>query len=195
MDHEFEAKCVVTSIEDARQRLVRIGAQCVRPERLLRRSVFDFPDGALDRRGAWARVRDEGNCITMSYKQAPERSTIADCFETELVIDSYEHGVAFCEDLGMIRKSYQETKRESWETGDAKFDIDTWPGIPPFIEVEAVDEAIVRRYVEALGFAWADALFGGVAAIYQHVLGLPEREVNRIPEITFAKPPQSITPR
>lgn len=212
MDHEFEAKCVVESVSDARQRLERIGASCVRPERMLRRAVYDFPDDILDRRGAWVRVRDEGDRITMSYKQAPVGSTVSDCFETELTIDSYDNGMAFCEDLGMVRKSYQETKRESWEMDDAnpavqlrtglsrdansklscraKFDIDTWPGISVFIEVEAANEEMVRRYVEQLGFAWSDALFGGVGVIYQRELGLPEQEVNRIPEITFANPPK-----
>lgn len=190
MDHEFEAKCVVSSADDARQRLERIGARCVQPERLLRRAVYDFPNGSLDSRGAWVRVRDEGDKITMSYKQAAEQSTITDCFETEIVIDSYDRGMAFCEDVGMVRKSYQETKRESWEVQNAKFDIDTWPGIPTFIEVEATDEATVRRYVERLGFAWADTLFGGVGVIYHRELGLPEQEVNRIPEITFTNPPQ-----
>lgn len=190
MQNEFEAKCVVESVADARQRIEKIGARCMQSERLLRRVVYDFPDGALDRRGGWVRVRDEGDRITMSYKQAPVGSTVSDCFETELVIDSFECGLRFCEDLGMARKSSQETKRESWETDDAKFDIDTWPGIPTFIEVEAADEATVRRYVEALGFAWQDALFGGVGAVYKRFIGLPEPMVNWIPEISFTNPPK-----
>lgn len=190
MDHEFEAKCVVESMDDARKRLERIRARRVHPERLFRRAVFDFPDGSLDRRGAWVRVRDEGDRITMSYKQAPIGSTVSDCFETELVIDSLDRGMQFFEDLGMVRKSSQETKRESWATDDAKFDIDTWPGIPTFVEVEAADEATVQRYVEALGFQWSDAIFGGVGAVYQRYLGLPEPTVNWIPEITFLNPPQ-----
>ncbi|MDO8598660.1 MAG: CYTH domain-containing protein [bacterium] len=189
MQNEFEAKCIVGDIADARQRLERIGARCVQPERLLRRAVFDFPDGALDRRGAWVRVRDEGDRVTMSYKQAPPGAMIADCFETELTIDAYDRGFAFCEDLGMIRKSYQETRRESWELVDVQFDIDTWPGIPTFLEVEGVSEDVVRQNVEALGFSWTSVLFGGVGIVYQRHLNIPEQEVNRIPEITFANPP------
>ena len=193
MDHEFEAKCIVESVDDARQRCVRIGARLVHAERLLRRVVYDFSDGSLDQRGAWVRVRDEGDSITMSYKQAPVGSTVSDCFETELVIDSFDRGMRFCEDLGMVRKSSQETKRESWETGDAKFDIDTWPGIPTFMEVEAADEATVQRYVEALGFRWSDAIFGGVGAVYIRYLGLAEATVNWIPEISFSNPPERRT--
>lgn len=193
MQNEFEAKCVVGSVADARARLERIGARMLRPERLMRRSVFDFPDRSLDRRGALVRVRDEGDRITMSYKQVPLAAKIADCFETELTIDSYDHGVTFCADLGMVRKSYQETKRESWETDDAKFDIDTWPGVPTFIEVEAGSEGVVRQYVEALGLPWSSTFFGGVGVIYQHYLRIPEREVNRIPEITFVNPPVART--
>lgn len=193
MQNEFEAKCVVESVADARTRLERIGARCVQSERLMRRSVFDFPDRSLDRRGAWVRVRDEGDRITMSYKQAPEHSAIGDCFETELTIDSYDHGVAFCVDLGMTQKSYQETKRESWATDDAHFDIDTWPGVPSFIEVEAGTESIVRHYAEELGFSWSSALFGGAGIVYERYLGFGVGEANRLPEITFAHPPVART--
>lgn len=191
MQNEFEAKVVVQGIADARARLTRAGAQCVTPERMLRRAVFDFPDRSLDARGAWARVRDEGDRITMSYKSAPPDAAIADCFETEIIIDSFERGVEFLTDLGMVRKSYQETRRETWRTDDAQCDIDTWPGIPTFIEVEAADEATVRRHVEHLGFRWEDAWFGGVAVLYERTLGIPQSAVNQIPEITFAHPPNA----
>lgn len=189
MDHEFEAKCIAESVDDARVRLERIGARCVRPERLMRRTVFDFPDRSLDRRGAWVRVRDEGDRITMSYKQAPEHSAIGDCFETELVLDSYDRGISFCRDIGMVQKSYQETRRESWETHDAQFDIDTWPGVPSFIEVEAATEDVVRHYVELLGFLWSSVLFGGAGIVYERHLGFAEGEASRLPKITFAHPP------
>lgn len=189
MQNEFEAKVVVRDIADARERLARAGARCVTPERMLRRAVFDFPDRSLDARGAWARVRDEGDRVTMSYKSAPPNAAIADCFETELVIDSFERGVEFLTDLGMVRKSYQETRRESWVLDGVQCDIDTWPGIPTFIEVEAADEATVRRHVEALGFRWEDAWFGGVGVLYERTLSIPQEEVNHIPEITFAHPP------
>ena len=151
--------------------------------------MFDYPDRRLDAKGGWVRVRDEGDRVTMSYKQAPKGSGVRDCFETELVIDVYERGVEFCKDLGLEQKSYQETKRESWTLDGVHFDIDTWPGIPTFIEVEANDQATVHRYVEALGCTWADARFGGVAVLYHQFLGIPEHEVNHIPEITFAHPP------
>ena len=189
MQHEFEAKCLIASVADARERLERMGATCVRPERTFHRMIFDFPGRTLAARGGYVRVRDEGGRMTMSYKQMPTDAAIEDCFETELIIHSFADGVAFCEDIGMIRKSEQETKRESWEGMGTKCEIDQWPGIPPYLEVEGPDEATVRKAVTALGYAWEEVRFGGVGVLYKLFLGIPEDAVNDIPVITFAHPP------
>lgn len=188
MTTEFEAKFLVRDLSDARRQLEEIGATCVHAERLLRRAVFDLPDLSLDRRGAWVRVRDEGDRVTMSYKQVQCESDVTGTFETILIVDSYDRATELLNDIGMVRKSYQETKRESWTCEGVSFDIDTWPGLPPFMEIEAGDEVAIRRWANVLGFRWEDAFFGGVDVVYEAVLGIPKVHVNHVPEITFKKP-------
>ena len=68
-------------------------------------------------------------------------------------------------------KSYQETRRESWLLEETEIEVDTWPWIPPFIEIEGKNEIIVRSVAEGLGFDWRNAKHGSVENIYEEGIG------------------------
>ena len=124
MQTEIEAKFLAIDHGVMRKKLRALGAVCEQPNRLMRRKVYDFHDGRLRKeRSGWARVRDEGDKITMSYKQLDDRS-FQGTKEVNLVIDSFEQGDAFLRSLGLEVVSYQETKRESRRLGDGEVERD-----------------------------------------------------------------------
>jgi adenylate cyclase, class 2 len=141
MQTEFEAKFLDIDVPTLRARLSELGATLTHPERLMRRAVF-HPPVAMP--GAWARVRDEGDRITMSLKQVTGER-IEDQREAELVIDDFDRGREFLRSLGAREKAYQETRRESYSLDGVSVDIDTWPGLAPYVEIEAESESIVRE--------------------------------------------------
>ena len=53
-------------------------------------------------------------------------------------------------------RSYQK-HRISYELNGVKFEIDTYPNIPTFLEIEAPSEEIIQDYVQRLGFTMDDA--------------------------------------
>lgn len=115
---------------------------------------------------------------------------IEDQHEAELVIHDFQAGRNFLLAIGATEKAYQETRRESWTLDGASIDMDTWPGLATFVEVEAHDEATVRGVAGKLGYDWDRAVFGAVAQLYERVLGIPRSVINdHTPEITFANPP------
>ncbi|WP_433301100.1 hypothetical protein ACQP2F_05115 [Actinoplanes sp. CA-030573] len=65
------------------------------------------------------------------------------------------------------------------------FDLDTWPGLPTFLEVEGPDEAAVRGAAEALELDFANASFGSVDEVYLAVL---DRDILAEDRLTFAQP-------
>ncbi len=67
--------------------------------------------------------------------------------------------------FGLREVRYRELRR-GVALDDLVFDIDTWPGLPTFVEIEGPDEATVRRGASLLGFDYAEARFGSVDAIY-----------------------------
>jgi adenylate cyclase class IV len=49
--------------------------------------------------------------------------------------------------LGLAEVRYQENYREEWRWGEIAFDLDTWPGLPTFVEIEvATADAFLTRF-------------------------------------------------
>lgn len=188
MQTEIEAKWLQIDIQAMRDRLRSAGATVVAPERLMKRTVYDFPDNRLQSMGGWARVRDEGNKVTMSYKQLNSR-TLHGTEEVTVTVDDYMAACSLLASIGMVQKSYQETKRESWVLQDTEVELDTWPWIPSFIEIEAKTEEKLLSVANTLLLDMQRARFGSVEVAYQAEYAVTEDEINAWPEIVFSAVP------
>jgi adenylate cyclase class 2 len=189
METEIEAKFVDINPRQMRDMLKHSSAHLVQPERIMRRRNYDFPDGGLEDKSAWVRIRDEGNKVTMSYKQN-QNDGLHGTVEVNVHVDNFDSTSAFLEATGMVQKSYQETKRETWMLDGVEVAIDTWPWIPPFVELEGESERAVKDVASKLGFDWSDALHGSVATVYQMHYDVAADEVNSWGVITFQPVPE-----
>lgn len=187
MKTEIEVKFVDIDIDDMRTRLEAAGAVLEQPMRLMRRQVFYLVDRNKD---AYVRVRDEGDKATMTYKQFDEIG-LHGAKEVEVVISDFEDARSILQSSGLVPKSYQETKRETWGLSGAEVVIDEWPWLRPFIEIEGGSEQIVRDAAAALGFDWSDAVFGAATEAYrqQYTNLPPDFIMDDVPEIKFDAPP------
>lgn len=188
METEIEAKWLNVDVTALRQTLEKAGAVCRQQERLMVRSIFDYPDKRLEKVGGWVRVRDEGNKVTLSYKQLNDR-TLHGTEEVSVVVDNFEATCSFLRAIGLEQVSVQETKRESWKLGDADVEIDTWPWIPSFVEIEAKTEAELLQAATILGLDMGHALHGSVETAYQAVYDVTDHDVDSWPEIRFGGVP------
>lgn len=188
MNTEIEATFTNIEPEEIRKRLIRIGAELRQLERLMRRKVYDYPDKKLRKIGGWIRLRDEGDKITLAYKQLFDR-TIYGTKEISVPVGDFDRAAQFLTAIGLEAKSYQETKRESWLVGETEVEIDTWPWIPSFVEIEGRDEAIVKDVAGKLGFDWNTAKHGSVENIYQEIYDVTEEEVDGWEKIIFSPVP------
>ena len=143
MQIEYEAAYTNIDKDEIRARLKKAEAVLARPEVLQKRVVFHFPKGQ-EKPGAWARVRDEGDKITMSIKQSVDNGKIDEQFETCFEVSDFDEAVKFLEFLGCRQKAFQETKRELWTLDGTEVTIDEWPFLEPFVEIEGHSEEIVK---------------------------------------------------
>ncbi len=187
MKTEIEVKFVAVDVEDVRRRLVDAGAECEQPMRLMRRVAIDS-EFMRTGKNAFIRIRDEGNKVTMTYKQFDDLS-LHGAKEIEVEVSDFEATVALLEQAGLPAHTYQETRRETWRLDGAEVMIDEWPWLEPYIEIEAESEEVVRRVADLLGFNWEDGVYGDVMAAYRvqypH-LGLNDT-VATIKRVTFNK--------
>ncbi len=170
MEIEFEAKAPKIDKDNIRAKLKEIGAELVFPERKFTRMTFDTPE--LQSKNAWVRLRDEGEQYTMTLKVVEDRNSIEGMREVSFVIDDMEAAKIFLDQLGIEQKGYEENLREEWRIGDVLFEIDTWPLIDPYLEIEGPDEAAVKKYFEKLGLDYSNAVFGSVDILYKDLYGI-----------------------
>ncbi len=194
MDTEIEAKFTNIDSENIRERLVNLGAELKQPTRLMRRKNYDYPDGRLKKIGGWIRLRDETNKVTLAYKQLNDR-TLHGTKEISVMVEDFNQTANFLTVIGLKMKSYQETRRESWLLERTEIEIDTWPWIPSFVEIEGKDEQTVKNVANRLGFNWENAKYGSVENIYQEIFDVTEEEVDAWDMITFSPVPQWLEER
>jgi len=188
MATEIEAKFTQIDPTVIRQRLADVGAKLIQPERLMKRKLFEYPDGRLQARNAWIRLRDEGDKITLAYKQLNDRS-LHGTQEISITVDDFDQATDWLQAIGLRMKSYQETKRESWKLGLTSIDIDTWPWVPPLVEIEGEHEADVKQVASLLGFDWQQVKHGSVENVYQEIYDLTEEEIQSWKEACFIPVP------
>ncbi len=168
MQTEIEVKFVNVDIDDIRRRLSEAGATLKHPLRLMRRVVIEQPEHRAEH--SFIRVRDEGDKTTLTFKRRKTMDIAKDAHNTqelEVVVSSFDDTVEIFTQAGWPPISYQESKRETWQLGDAEVVIDVWPWISPYIEIEAEAEVVVKDAAQKLGFDWADAFYGRIEHVYR----------------------------
>ena len=188
MQTEIEAKFIDINPNSLRNKLKSLNAKLIHPEILMKRKVFDYPDESLEKIGGWIRVRDEGDKITLSYKQLNDR-TLHGTKEIAITVNDFDKTCSFLLAVGFKQDAYQETKREKWSLDNCEITIDTWPWIPTFVEIEAADETPLRNAVEKLDLNWSDAMHGSVETAYQRYYNVTEKEVDDWESIIFIPVP------
>ena len=186
MNNEIEAKFLDIDKDKIRVKLKEIGAKLEKPEVLMKRVVFYTGEHSF------ARVRDEGDKIVMTYKNVNNDNSILGTKEVNIDVNDYDDAILFLKGCGLEMKANQETRREIWKYGNVEICIDTWPWIPTFIEIEGPTEELVWDTANKLGFEKTQAKFGSVDTTYQHYYGIDTDVVNlHTPEILFdMEPPE-----
>ncbi len=172
IEPEIEATFINVDKETLRKQLSNLGGELLQRETLMERTVF-----ATDEH-SFARVRNEGSCITMSYKRQDE-NTLSGMKEVCLKVDDYAEAVKFLKALGLRVKSEQESWREEWLLDGVNIDIDTWPWIPTYVELEGPSEESVKNAAKKLGFDMNEAILGSVDDVYKRYYDVTSHEVNQ----------------
>lgn len=186
MKTEWEAAFWPIDKDEVRARLTKAGATRVYEERLMPR-VNLYTPGHSDATRTFARVRNEGDCITMTVKDM-SGSTMEEQKEVEVTVDDFENARELLRALGCRDKNYQEAKRELWELDGTEVTIDEWPFLDPLTEIEGTSEETVRTVAKKLGFNWQEARFCSADKLYAEKYGIEPRTVVEFPHLTFDIP-------
>lgn len=93
----------------------------------------------------WIRLRETDDLTTIATKNILEKKAEENrqpVLETEIGVSSISQANEFLEQLGFAYRNYQEKRRITFILNDVEVDIDFWPLIPPYMEIESTDEKI-----------------------------------------------------
>jgi adenylate cyclase class 2 len=166
---EIECKFLDIDAEGLERQLKDLGAER-RFSRLFRRYVFDYPDLRLNAESAWLRVRDEGDRVTMSFKQrlgVKPGGNDDGMKEIEVTVSDFEKMAALLEAIGMKPKFYEENRRTAYELDGVEVVIDEWPLIPPYVEIEGPSWEEVDEVAGKLGYEPSDKVICSTMQVYE----------------------------
>lgn len=186
---EIEVKFLNINVEEIEEKLRKLGAQKVF-EKLYKRKVFDYSDLRLDKEASWVRLRDEGDKITLAFKQRfgfkdhTGKDNDEGMKEVEVEVSDFKKTAEIILSMGLIEKHYQENKRIRYVLDDIEFDIDFYPQLEPYLEIEADSWDKVDEGIEMLGLNQKDKKIYSTTQIYKIEKGI---DTNDYSVMTFEK--------
>ena len=161
MHTEYEVRILEVDVDRIIKRLEELHAT-KEWDSLQRRYVYDFNPKEENK---WIRLRTNGERTTLTIKNIVT-SKIDGTQELEIEVDSFERTHLILKELGYEAKGYQENRRVQYSLNGVEVDIDYWPLIPTYLEIEGPTEEAVYNAVEALSYSIDDCTTRDVEGIY-----------------------------
>lgn len=179
MEHT-EYECTVLDIdkEGVISKLESLGAKN-KKEKLQRRYVYDFKPVEKNK---WIRLRTNGDKTTLTLKEIKDKNSIGGTKELEIEVSDFDATNEILNRLGYKARNYQENKRHSFELDGVSIEIDSWPLIPTYVEVEGSSESEVIETLKKLGIDESKVTTLDVESIYREIYGI---DILSIEELKF----------
>lgn len=166
---EIEVKVLEVDASAVQKRLVSFGAKKVF-EGEVEWSVYDLPDKRFSRNDVLIRLRKLGDKTQLTVKKLlnTEGAKVAD--ETEVETTDFQSTDKILRSLGLLpKRGYPLHKHSiSYVLDDTHFEIDTFPDIPPFLEIEAPSKEGIYAFVEKLGLSAHAVKPWGTREVFAH---------------------------
>ena len=102
----------------------------------------------------WVRLRQSNDKIELTVKHVYEKSygSIQKVKECEIKVSDLDETNKLLEEMGIVRRNYQEKTRHSFKYKDAEIELDEWPSLEPYMEIECEDQSIIDEVIKKLNF-------------------------------------------
>ncbi len=177
MNIEFELRVLDVVESEMIQKLEALGAEKV-GEFDQKRYVYDFNP---KRENEWIRLRTNGAKTTLCYKNI-EKNSLDGTKELEIEVSSLEKTNEMLNVLGYTAKAYQENRRVRYVLDGIEIDIDSWPLIPTYMEIEGSNEEEVLNMAKKLDIPEDRISYLNCEDIYKKIYGI---NIDEIKELKF----------
>ena len=120
----------------------------------------------------WVRLRKTNNKITLTIKHILKNGDKTDkkiqkVMETEMEVPSIEICNEILNQLGFSFRNYQEKYRTTYDFNNVEVDIDSWPLIPTYMEIENDSEEIIESVIQKLELGEKEIISCNTTDVYK----------------------------
>lgn len=162
MHTEYEVRVLEINPDEIIKKLEEVGAE-LQWDHLQKRYVYDFIP-RID--GKWIRLRTNGDKTTLTIKNVVS-SSIDGIQELEIGVEDFDKTNLILNELGFVAKGYQENRRRQYILDGVEIDIDSWPWIPTYLEIERESEEVIYEVLDKLGIPKEKTTSRDVDTIYR----------------------------
>ena len=161
MGIEYEVRVLNINHEEMVKKLESLGAE-FKFSNLQQRYVYDFNPVVPTK---WIRLRTNGEESALTIKDVTQK-TIDGTKELEVKVDDFAKTHEILQELGYKHRAFQENKRTQYILDGVEIDLDRWPMIPEYMEIEGKSEKDVYDTLEKLGISKEDVTALDVESVY-----------------------------
>lgn len=179
MQKEIETRFLNVDKDELIKKLVSLGATD-KGEEKLEEIIFHAADGSWIGKRKFVRLRKIKNKIKLTYKENVEQ-TMDSAREIEFEVPDLEKCSKFLEKIGLYPMRRLEKYRHTFQLDDVTVDIDSWPKIPAYMEIEGSSVESLKNFCSKLGFDWEKRFDGDAREVFK----LYGYDLDKITVVTF----------
>jgi adenylate cyclase, class 2 len=164
---EIEVKILEINKAEIIKKLEKFGVKKIAQEKQ-KSYFFDFPDCRLRKEKRSLRLRSFGDKIFVTSKKAVSSEGVKIEDELEFDVSSIGETEKIFLAIGLEKKDVVECVRTKFKIDDVSFEIDEYPGVPCFMEIEAPLEKQVHEWVEKLDLDKSKVRAWGGRELFAH---------------------------
>ncbi len=181
-NREIEVRFLNIDPKSIIKKLQKLNAKDEGEYKILETIFYDKQKTWLEK-GKFVRLRKAKNKIFVSYKHH-QKHTATGTYEIEFEVNDFNKAKDFIENLGLIAFRIQEKKRHTFKLQNVILDIDTWPTIPTYLEIEGESEKDLKDIAQKLDLDWKNAVFENAKIVIEKYYKVP---VSTYKYFTFKK--------
>lgn len=163
MDTEYEVRILEIDHDKVVKKLEELGAVKTM-DALQERYIYDV---IPKNEHKWIRLRTNGTKTTLTIKDL-EAKTIDGMKEIEIEVNDFKKTNILLENLGYKNKGFQQNRRVQYILDAVEIDLDHWPRIPEYMEIEGKNEESVMKMLEVLEIQKEKIVTLDVDSIYKY---------------------------
>lgn len=168
---EIECRFLEIDKEKLVKKLNELGAHD-EGENLIEETVIYDKDLKWRDEQKFVRLRKVGDKIKLTYKDQ-KIQTVDGTFEIEFEIEDYKKAKLLFEKIGLFPFRHQQKRRHAFKLDGVSVDIDSWPMIPTYVELEGESEEDLKKAAKLLELDWIKADFHNARWVIENVYKIP----------------------